>query len=117
LIAMGTAAQQDQPGRDSHNTKSNADPVIVAEWSLNKREALRVSVELYNGVWLINFRKWFQAGDGKVRPGKHGIALGVKHLPRLSEAATKALTIALERDLIPAEEMNNPQSVRPLQVA
>jgi hypothetical protein len=99
---MGTPAPQ-EPSRNSHDTKLGPDAGIVAEWPINKRETVRVSIELYNGVWLINFRKWFEAEDGQMRPGKHGIALGVKHLPRLSEATTIAMTIARERGLIAAD--------------
>jgi Transcriptional Coactivator p15 (PC4) len=68
------------------------DGIIVAEWMINKRESVRVSVEQYKGVDLVNIRKWFKAEDGSLRPGKAGIALNVKHLPRLTEAMTMALS-------------------------
>jgi hypothetical protein len=82
------------------------DPTIIAEWPLNSREHLRVSIEKFNGFDLINIRKWFKAEDGELRPGRHGIAVQVKHLPHLAAALTKALALATERDLIrtaPAE--------------
>jgi Transcriptional Coactivator p15 (PC4) len=68
------------------------DGIIVAEWAINRRESVRVSVEQYKGVDLVNIRKWFKAEDGSLRPGKAGIALNVKHLPRLTEAMTMALS-------------------------
>jgi hypothetical protein len=70
------------------------DATIIAEWPINKRESVRVSVEQYKGVDLVNIRKWFKAEDGSLRPGKAGIALNVKHLPQLTEAMTKALSAA-----------------------
>jgi hypothetical protein len=74
--------------------------MIVAEWPLSRHERLRVSVELFKDVWLVNCRKWFEAENGELRAGKQGIALGVKHLPRLAEAVAEALLIARERGLI-----------------
>jgi hypothetical protein len=83
-----------------HALQCNSDSVIVAEWALNKRETLRVSIELYRGTWLINVRKWFEGADGELRPGNKGIALGLRHLPQLQEAVTKALSFARERGLV-----------------
>ena len=76
------------------------DARIIAEWPLKRHERLRVTLDLFNGVWLINSRKWFEAEDGEWRPSKQGIALGVKHLPQLAEAVAKALSIARERGLL-----------------
>jgi hypothetical protein len=94
-----TTLTQDASERNSTGTKSISDPVIVAEWPINKRgETARVSIEVYKDTWLINIRKWFEADDGEKRPSK-GIALGVKHLPNLADAITKALSAARERGL------------------
>ena len=71
---------QNETRRNSNQADSDAG--IIAEWPLKRHERLRVSLELFNGVWLINSRKWFQAENGEWRPGKQGIALGVKHLPQ-----------------------------------
>jgi len=76
------------------------DATIVAEWTINRRERLRVSIEQFNGTWLVNVRKWYEDNDGEICPGKHGIALGVKHLPQLAEAMTKALSVARELSLV-----------------
>jgi hypothetical protein len=73
---------------------------VIDEWPINKRETVRVSIEKYNGVWLINLRKWFEADDGEMRPGNRGIALGVKHLPRLAEAMSAAHRVAIQQGLI-----------------
>jgi len=76
--------------------------ITVAEWQLNRRECIRVSIEQFKGTWLINIRKWFDADDGTIRPSKDGIALRVKHLPQLSDAITRALATAIERGLVEA---------------
>jgi len=78
----------------------NFEPVTVAEWSINKRDIVRVTLELYKGFWLVNFCKWFNAAAGERRPAKQGIAFRVQHLPRLAETITSALSIARERGLI-----------------
>jgi hypothetical protein len=95
-----TILTQSAPQDNRQHTASNPDVVIVAEWPLNKRERLRVTIELFNGVWLINSRKWFETENDEWRPGKQGIALGIRHLPQFSEAVAKALSIARERGLI-----------------
>jgi hypothetical protein len=76
---------------------------VIAEWPPNRRERARVSIEQFNGTWLINVRKWFEAEDGTPRPGKRGIAFGLKHLPQLADAVAKALAVARDRGLVPAE--------------
>jgi hypothetical protein len=95
-----TTLAQTTPQGNRPCTQSDPDSGIIDEWPLKRHERLRVSVELFNGTWLINCRKWFEAENGEWRPGKQGVALGVKHLPRLAEAVTKALSIARERGLI-----------------
>jgi Transcriptional Coactivator p15 (PC4) len=77
------------------------DAIIVSEWTINnRREKVRVSIEQFNGTWLINVRKWFEAEDGAMRPGKQGIALGIKNLPQLVDAMIKAHSVATENQLI-----------------
>jgi hypothetical protein len=76
------------------------DHSIIAEWPVNKRERVRVSIEKFKGVDLINLRKWFLAdNDDTLRPGKGGIALNVKHLPKLVDAIVKALAVAMAQAL------------------
>jgi hypothetical protein len=82
---------------DSHG----ADDSIIAEWQLNRREHLRVSLQRYKGVDLIGIRKWFFGDDDSLRPGKDGITLNIKYLPPLADAIAKALAEALARGLVP----------------
>jgi hypothetical protein len=73
--------------------------IIVAEWPKNDREVVRVVLDEYNGHPLVNARLWFQGDGGELRPGK-GLSVGIRHLPALTEAFTRALTIATEQGLI-----------------
>ncbi len=99
---MTNLAQSAPPG-NRRRAKSDLDGEIVAEWPINRRETARVSIEPYNGVMLVNFRKRYEAG-GERRPSRQGIALNIKHLPRFVEAALKALTVAQARGLIAADD-------------
>jgi hypothetical protein len=75
---------------------------IIAEWQLNRHDRLRVSIEEYHGFPLLNVRKWFEAEDGSIRPGKRGISLAVAHLPQLAESIVKAAAVARAVGLIAA---------------
>jgi Transcriptional Coactivator p15 (PC4) len=108
-----TTLTQDAPRGNRQHAKVDPEPVIVAEWPINKRgETARVSIEFYKGTWLINVRKWFEAEDGEMRPRK-GLALSVRHLPQLTEAVAKALSIARERELIAAEHQSDAETAHP----
>ena len=75
---------------------------MIAEWPVNRRECVRISLEQFKGVELINIRKWYRADDESIRPTRDGIALHVKHQPQLAEAIGKALKVAHERGLLVA---------------
>jgi hypothetical protein len=65
-----------------------SEPIIIAQCWCNRRgEAVRV-------IW--------RSSDGKLAPGK-GLAVGVKHLPRLAAALAKAVAKATELGLISAD--------------
>lgn len=70
------------------------EPTIVAQWELNRRESVRIELHQFKGHPLIGIRKWFAAEDGTLRPGKDGINLNVKHLPKLAAAISEALSLA-----------------------
>lgn len=92
---------QDAPQGNRQRAKSDdAEPLIVAEWSVNRREIARVTIEKFKDTWLISCRKWFEAEGGELRPSKRGIALSAKHLPQLAAAMTSGCQIARERGLI-----------------
>lgn len=77
--------------------------VIVAEWPKNDRENVRVSLDEFNGHRIVSARLWFKGDDGNMRPGKTGLAIGVRHLPALAKALNQALVIATEQGLLPEE--------------
>ncbi|MBN9454285.1 MAG: transcriptional coactivator p15/PC4 family protein [Bosea sp.] len=77
--------------------------IIVAEWPKNERETVRVALDEFNGHPVVNARLWFRADDGSMRPGKAGLAIGVRHLPALAKALNQALAIATAQGLLPEE--------------
>jgi hypothetical protein len=66
---------------------------------VNASRLLRVALDRYSGRHTINARVWYRDGD-QIKPGKSGIALGVKHLPALADALGKALAQARELGLL-----------------
>lgn len=72
----------------------------IAAWPLNRRETLRVSLSEFNGHPIIDARVWFDDGGGCIKPGRKGLTLGVKHLPKLVDAMTKLLAEAQVRGLV-----------------
>lgn len=66
----------------------------------NSREELRVTVEEFKGVPLVNLRVWFVAEEGNMRPGKQGVALRVDLLPDLRRALEQAEAEAKRQGLI-----------------
>jgi Transcriptional Coactivator p15 (PC4) len=102
-IATMTIAQE-APRRNS--SRSNADeiePILIAEWPINRGEIVRVSIKNYKGIWLIDVRKFFEGGDGEFNPSSKGITVSIRHLNRISSALTDALTVARQRGLIPSD--------------
>jgi hypothetical protein len=77
-----------------------SEPTIIAQWELNSRESLRVELHEFKGTQLIGIRKWFAAANDAMAPGKHGINLSLKHLPRLAAAVNDALSKARAEGLI-----------------
>jgi Transcriptional Coactivator p15 (PC4) len=94
-------SQNDETRNSSRN---ESQPVIIAQWELNSRESLRVELNEYRGTQLIGIRKWFAGASGVMTPGKSGINLSLKHLPRLAAAINDALSKAREEGLITADD-------------
>jgi hypothetical protein len=74
--------------------------VLVGEFSANSREVARVTLDEYKGHKLVRVSKWWPDELGELRPGKGGIAVNVKHLPRLAELIAAALDQARTLGLI-----------------
>jgi hypothetical protein len=100
-----TTLAQDAPRRnDSRSNSDDVEPILISEWPLSRGEIARVSIRSFKGTWLIDLRKWFEAGDGQLRAGPKGISLSVKHLRRVSTAMNEAIEVARSRGLIEADE-------------
>jgi hypothetical protein len=81
-----------------------SEPVVIAEWALNRRETLRVELHQFKGTDLIGIRKWFVSESGALAPGKNGINVNLKYLPQLAAAVNEALAVARANGaLAPAE--------------
>ena len=75
--------------------------MTVAVIQKNAREELRVSVETFKGVPLVNLRVWFRNEEGEWRPGKQGVALRLELLPELAQALEQAGEEAERQGLMP----------------
>jgi hypothetical protein len=75
------------------------DSVIIAEWPRNARETLRLSLAEFKGAPVVDLRVWYDDGAGRMQPGRQGVTLSVKQLPRLAEAMARALGEAEARGL------------------
>jgi hypothetical protein len=103
LMMFERICKVDISQNDEARNSAGLKPVVVAEWELNKRESVRVELHEFKGTQLIGIRKWFVGSDGTMRPGKSGINLNLKHLPRLTAAINDALSNARASDLIPLD--------------
>ncbi|MFC0339776.1 transcriptional coactivator p15/PC4 family protein [Paracoccus niistensis] len=52
----------------------------------NAREEIRITLDDFKGLQLVNLRVWFDAGNGEYRPGKQGVAFRLDLLPEVLEA-------------------------------
>jgi hypothetical protein len=78
------------------------EPVIVSKFWKNRRrkESVHVSLSEYEGRVLINVRTYATGTDGIDRPTPKGVAMGIRKLPELAAAVTKALAKARELGLL-----------------
>jgi hypothetical protein len=64
---------------------------IIDEWPRNARETIRVSLSEFNGTPTVDIRVWFNDGVSGMKPGRSGLTLSTKHLPKLAAALANAL--------------------------
>jgi hypothetical protein len=83
----------------SAHRSSAAMPIVIAEWTRNTRETIRVSLTVYNGTPVVDLRTWYSAGS-EMKPGRAGITLGLDHLSRLADGLSAALREATKRGLL-----------------
>ena len=74
-------------------------PVVVAQWTKNSREQVKVSLDRYRGNATVDCRCWYD-DNGIGKPSKLGLTLGIRHLPELASAINAALDEARRRGLV-----------------
>lgn len=74
-------------------------PLIVTEFSKNKRESFRVTLDRFKGTVVVDVRVFFKDGDA-MRPTRSGISTSIKHLRALAHALNKTVEQAEEQGLI-----------------
>ena len=101
---MPTLTQEAARRNSSRSNADEIEPILISEWPLARGEIARVCIRNFKGSWLIDFRKWYEAGDGELRAGPKGISLSAKHLHRISVAMQDALATARQRGLISTDQ-------------
>jgi hypothetical protein len=71
--------------------------ILIATVPKNKREEVRISIDVFNGQHIFNSRVWYEAENGKRKPAKAGLALRLECLEAYAEAVTSALMAAKAR--------------------
>jgi hypothetical protein len=93
----------EQNDRISSAKNDGPQPILIGEFPANSRETARVTLDNFKGHDLVCIRKWYPGDDGKLRPGKGGITVNVRHLPKLAELIAAALAAARHSGLIPSD--------------
>ncbi len=71
-------------------------PVIVAEWSRNANEIVRISLGRYKNNDTIDVRLWYRLEFGVWQPTRRGLTLSARHLPALAKGFADALQLVRE---------------------
>jgi len=81
-----------------------SEPTVIATLPKNRRETIRVALEAYRGIELVDVRVMAALDDdtGLTVPTKKGISLRVEQLPALIEALQDAEAEARRRGLLAA---------------
>jgi hypothetical protein len=77
---------------------------LVGSITLNSRNCIKLELTKFADHWIVNLRRWFVSGDGKLKPTRKGIAFSVEHLPELSSLVRKALKRAKRKGLVGEKE-------------
>jgi hypothetical protein len=75
-------------------------PLVIAEWPRNDRELVRISLGWFESSFTIDLRTWWRDSNGIFKPGRDGVTLAVKHLPKLAAGFDKALQRAKTWELL-----------------
>jgi len=79
-----------------------SDPIVIASLLKNRRESLRIALDRYQGVDLVDLRVTVDISEssGIATPTKKGVTFRVEMLPDLIAALGQAETRARELGLI-----------------
>ena len=80
---------------------NKSDPMTIAEIPKTRRECVRVRLDEFKGSATVHIWTWYLSGDGRWLAGRHGLAIGLHHLPALTDALQRALTVAMETGRLP----------------
>ena len=72
---------------------------IIAVIGKSATQELRISLDDFRGMKLLNIRTWY-TGNGKKIPGRQGIAIHIRRLPELRDALLEAEAMARKEGLI-----------------
>ena len=76
-------------------------PVTVADIRKNEGERIRVTLDEFHGVPIVDVRQWyFSRDDAEPRPTKKGLSVAIRHLPALAKAMQDALDRARSEGLV-----------------
>jgi hypothetical protein len=65
-------------------------PVVIAEWPRDPGKIVRIALDRFNERFVVDIRCWWRDKNGVFRPGRDGLTLTVKHLPKLADALGNA---------------------------
>jgi hypothetical protein len=92
-------------GSDYGSAAVGALPIIVTEIEVGS-EIVRVEMKLYNGRPLFSAWRFYRNKAGDWRPGRHGLACSIEHLPDVAAAFVAAVERARAKGLLPEEGSN-----------
>jgi hypothetical protein len=99
-----SAAAVSKPDSARRKASPLTEAIVIDRWWRNRGgDAVYVRLSSFKERNLIDIRSWRADSQGISQPGK-GIALAVKHLPRLHAAIGKALSRAIELGLIATDD-------------
>ena len=83
-----------------------APEIVIADIDKSRLETIRVALSTYEGTPTLSIWCCYRTPSGEVRHGEGGLAVGLRHLPALTEALGAALTAA--RCSVAASRLHRP---------
>jgi hypothetical protein len=84
----------------SGETATTTEPVTIASWQKFGRETLRVRLDMFKRRGIVDCRAWYQGCDGTLKPGRGGLAIGIRHLAQIVDAPERAVAMATASGLL-----------------